>query len=368
MTIPEPTSLYPNNGLEFSELVSQLRSSAGIYLLALTDAEPHLAWSPNLPRRLKRVCSSGLRPRLARIDCWETGSKLESSLLMYALARRFFPLDYERRLRLRIPWFLCARDNDGYPRLALTHRVARGDLSLWGPFPTRDAAEYYQEEVLRLHQIRRCTDTLRPSPEHPGCIYGEMNQCVRPCQCAVSQQEYAAEFARVTDFVASNGKAALSTLTAARAAASEEMDFEQAAQIHKRIDQIKTAVAAREDFISEIGSFHGVALTAGATAGEVRLWPVFAAIWQHPITLDVSLHQAESKSLDSELKLRLSAAWEARSADGDPFESLSLFLRWYRSSWRDGTWVGFASLGAVNYRRLVREISKLAREPRQGTA
>lgn len=363
MTIPQPISLQPGDP-EFGDRISALQNSPGIYLLALSGAEPHLAWSANLSRRLKRVFSSSLGQRLERIDCWQTGSKLESSLLLYALARQLFPVDYEKRLRLRLPWFLCVRDSDGFARLAVTHRKGRGDTALWGPFPSRDAAEYYQEEVLRLHQVRRCTEPLHPSPEHPGCIYGEMNQCIRPCQCAVSPEEYAAEFHRASDFITTNGKAVLSTLTAARTAASEQMDFEQAAHIHKRLEQVKAAIAARDEFIAEVGSFHGIAVTPGSSAAEVRLWPVFEAIWQEPVLLDVTSRQAESKSLDAELKNRLTAAWAARSTDGDQFEHLSVFLRWFRSSWRDGSWLGFASLDTLNYRRLVRDISKLAREPR----
>jgi hypothetical protein len=287
---------------------------------------------------------------------------------MYHLARGLFPADYERRLRLRLPWFVGINDSDGFPRLVITNRRRRGSGAfLLGPFPSRDAAEYYQEEVLRLFQVRRCAEPLLPSSEHPGCIYGEMNQCMRPCQCAVSRDEYATEFGRLSEFLKTNGKVILSGLSAARASASQNMEFEQAAHIHKRIEQVKTAVAARDEFISEVADFNGVAITAGAAAGEVRLWPMLAGLWQEPIVLDVSSRQAESKSMDADLKERLTAASAAGSEDGDPFEHLSLFLRWYRSSWRDGAWVGFTSVSSLNYRRLVREISKLAKESVQNS-
>lgn len=372
LNIPSPISVVVGDA-DFVHQLARLPQVAGLYRLVIAGASPHLAWSANLSRRLKRIflakadsepAKVRLQLPLERVDCWPTHSKLESSLLMYHLGRHLFPADYERRLRLRLPWFVGVSDNDGFPRLMVTNRRRRPRSSLWGPFPSRDAAEYYQEEVLRLYQIRRCTEPLSPAPDHQGCIYGEMNQCIRPCQCAVTADEYAAEFSRVADFLKTNGKSVLSTLSAARASASESMEFEQAAHIHKRIEQVKTAIAAREAFIAELAEFHGIAVTGGCSSGEVRLWPMLEGIWQEPIALDVSAQQSESKSLDADLKERITNAVASRSAEGDPFEHLSLFLRWYRSSWRDGAWLGFASLSSLNYRRLVREVSKLANEPR----
>ena len=56
-------------------------------------------------------------------------------------------------------------------------------------------------------------------------MYGEMNLCMRPCQLAVSREEYATEVARVRDFLATNGHHQLAVLMAARDRASEETDF-----------------------------------------------------------------------------------------------------------------------------------------------
>lgn len=388
LKILPPITLNPREP-EFAGQVSTLPQTSGLYCLRVAGGEPHLAWSANLRRRLTRLFlksakgtpdtmpvlreflrnngshSSEPADRLLHLDCvecWPTSSKLESSLLMYELARTFFPGDYERRLRLRLPWFVGIQDSDGFPRLMVTNRRGRRTNTLWGPFPSRESAEYYEQEVLRLYQVRRCIEPLRPSPEHPGCIYGEMNQCVRPCQCAVTLEEYAAEFGRVSDFLKSNGKATLSSLTAARASASENMEFERAAQIHKRMEQVKTAAAARDEVVAELGSLHGIAITRGPSSSEVRLWPMLEGHWQEPITIDVSAQQAQPRSMDADLKERLTNAAATSSTDGDPFEHLSLFLRWYRSSWRDGEWVQFPSLDSLNYRRLVREVSKLAKE------
>src|SRR5690349_4125413 len=144
-----------------------------------------------------------LRTNLHAVECWPTGSKLETSLIMYRLTKTYFPSDYLFRLRLRMPWLVGIAEADPFPRLAVGNRIPRSRAAQFGPFPNRDVAQYYQEQVLGLFQIRRCTEVLSPAAEHPGCIYGEMNQCLRPCQCAVTTQEYGSEVRRVSDFLSS---------------------------------------------------------------------------------------------------------------------------------------------------------------------
>ena len=58
-------------------------------------------------------------------------------------------------------------------------------------------------------QMRRCQEDLAPSPAHPGCIYGEMGMCLRPCQQVVGPAEYAHEVARVVEFLRTDGRSLL---------------------------------------------------------------------------------------------------------------------------------------------------------------
>lgn len=363
MKIPEPLRLkLPAPDLTGE--IAALPAGSGVYALTLEDRAPHLSWSANLRRRLLRLLASAgvgqaLRDRAASIDCWATGSKLETSLLMYQLAKRHFPADYLARLRLRMPWFVRLKD-DPFPRLVVVNQITRKGDPVYGPFPSRDAAQRYEQELLGLFQIRRCTETLAPHPGHPGCIYGEIGQCSRPCQEAVTPVEYAGEVQRVAEFLSTNGKSTVAALSQAREAACERTEFEQAADIHKKIERVKAAASLRDDAITEIHNFHGVALTRGVQPFEFRLWPMLAGLWQEPLLLNVAPDQARGKSLDHEVRERLSESIANPRRDGRPGEELALFRRWYFSSWRDGQWFPFRSLEDLNYRRLVREISKMA--------
>jgi hypothetical protein len=301
--------------------------------------------------------------KATEVACWPAGSRLEASLLLYQLTRQNFPGEYIKRLRLRLPWFLALLGKDPFPRLEIINRPTRKHSSAYGPFFSRDLAQRYEQELSGLFQIRRCAETLEPAPDHPGCIYGEMNQCLRPCQCAATEEEYANEVRRLDDFLATKGKTAAAALATARERASSEMDFEQAAQLHKRMEKITAAVACRDSAIAPYDKFNGLALTRGWSEGECRLWPIMNGYWQKPVVFHFSTFEPGARSLDRELRETLSQALaQPPDETGSRVEHLAVFARWYYSSWRDGHWFPFVKLEDLNYRKLVREISNLSRE------
>ncbi len=351
------------------EQISALPPSSGIYVLQAPQKPAHLSWCPNLRKRITRLLDPSytllrtVQASLARIECWPTNSKLESMLLMHRLAKQHFPHNYMEKTRLRLPTFLSLLDGSGFPRLAAIREPSRKEAqsAVWGPFPSRHAAELYEEEVSGLFQLRRCIEVLVPYPEHPGCIYGEMNQCLRPCQVGVSKEEYSSEATRVREFLETNGKTTVTALSEARSRACEETDFEGAAQIHKRLERVGAAIAARDPVVEELHHFNGVALTNGSTAEEWKLWPMHAARWQPPVLLHVGMTGARSKPLDVEIRERLSERFAQPSEEGKQAEDLAIFSRWYFSSWRQGEWFAFRDLKNLNYRKLVRELSKMAK-------
>lgn len=348
-----------------------LTAGLGVYLLESGQAHAHLGWSANLRRRLTRLLgpstggSQGLLERvrnsIASVKCWPTASTLENALLLYELARLHHRTDYLKRLRLRLPWFVGLTGSDPFPRLRVMNRIPERGGPLFGPFPSRNAAQLYEQETLSFFQLRRCTERLSPHRDHPGCIYGEMNQCLRPCQSAVTGEEYASEAGRVLEFLSSNGNSTVAVLATARDRACEEMDFEGAGYIHKRIERIQAMAGLRDDVVRDAREFKGIALTADVDPECFRLWPMVQGLWHEPIVLNFDIANNGAKSLDECLRERLSIAINSIEIGRKRTEDLAIFARWYFSSSRDGQWFAFTNLAELNYRRLVREISKLAK-------
>jgi excinuclease UvrABC nuclease subunit len=241
------------------------------------EAEPYLTRAADLRRRITRILAPpdsqskrlNLRTRVARIDYTVTGSEFESTLTLYHASAAVFGLaEARRRLRLHTPFFLRFTAENAYPRVYSTNRLSRRALAhTYGPFPSRAAADRYCDTVLDLFKLRRCTEDLAPYPEHPGCVYQEMNKCLAPCNQACTPAgaaAYAAEAAAVEAFFDTHGESMLAQLTADREQASADLDFERAAQLHAQFLRVKSAAALADPLVQPIPNLRAVIVQAAS--------------------------------------------------------------------------------------------------------
>ncbi len=333
-----------------------------VFLLWASEGAPYLARTALLRRRLKRLISErdrisrvlNLRGVVERIEYWLTGSQLESAMIHLELARRYFPEDWPRITRLRPPSLVRVTMDNPFPRTMITTKLGRGVY--YGPFASRAAAERFEAGVLDLFQVRRCEENLAPSPEHPGCIYGEMNRCLRPCQQAVSMDEYRGEVLRVEQFLRTQGASLLESTEAARDRASAEMQFEEAERLHQRTLRIGEVRGLAGDLAGVVDELCGVAVTPSAEEDAVELWFLTGGSFSEPVRLELSETAGAGQSMDHRLR-ELVTHVVARNAPN--MEHLAILMRWQGSSWRDGEWIGFESMEKIPYRRVVNAIGRV---------
>lgn len=339
-----------------------------VFLLWASEGSPYLARTALLRRRLKRLLSErertsrvlNLRGVVERIEYWTAGSQLESSLLYLELAQRHYPDDWRKMTRLRPPAFVRLTVDNAFPRTMVTTRLGRGVF--YGPFPSRAAAERFDEGLLDLFQIRRCEENLSPSPEHPGCIYGEMNRCLRPCQQVVSIDEYKSESARVEQFLRTSGESLRELTGEARDRASMEMQFEEAERLHQRVERIVQVQAAGGELARTLDRLAGVAVLPSRTPDALDLFFLIRGCWRKQVRLALSEVMGAGQSMDRRLREIVSAiASLSGEADGAPnLEHLSILNRWYGSSWRDGEWIPIEWPAKIPYRKLVNAIARVS--------
>ena len=197
-----------------------------------------------------------------------TGSDFESSLCLYQASLRAFGERAQKRLRLRPPAFLRMSVDNPYPRVYATSKISKTAANaLFGPFPSRAAAERYADEMLNLFLLRRCTEELNPDPAFPGCVYSEMKMCLAPCYKGCSDERYQQESADVFAFLSTRGASMLSRLEGERNAASEAMEFERAAAIHQRMQKVQSVAHLASEAVHPAG---GTQRHPGAAVGGAR--------------------------------------------------------------------------------------------------
>jgi len=331
------------------------------------EARPYLSTTSRLRRRLRRLLAAdagaskrlNLRGIASRVDYRRTASKLETSLVFYELARRHFPADYERMVRLRVPPFVKVLLANEFPRTVITTRLSASGAFQFGPFRTRASAERFEQEVLDLFQVRRCQEDLVPSPTHPGCIYGEMMRCLRPCQQVVTPEEYRSEVDRLVEFLTSGGASQLHSIAAARDRFSEEMQFEEARRQHERYQRVEQVVRLRDELATGLDHLCGVAVLPSADPATVALRFFLQGVWlpEQPFSL---AQGGEMIPLDRRLRELAGTLQALRAGLKERQEHVAILARWYYSSWRDGEWISFPELAELPYRRVVRAISHVA--------
>jgi excinuclease ABC subunit C len=260
-----------------SETLRRIPALPGIFALhgpSTADgapAQPYLTRAADLRRRVTLMLAPpdsqskrlNLRDRVARIEYTVTGSEFESTLCLYHASATIFGFEEaRRRLRLGTPFFLRFTTENAYPRVYSTNRLSKRALTnFYGPFPSRAAADRYCDAVLDLFKLRRCYEDLVPYPEHPGCVYGEMNKCLAPCNQACKPEgaaAYAAEAAAVKRFFDTRGESMIVDLGLERETASNALDFERAAELHAQWHKVKAAQSLADELVQPIPNLRAV--------------------------------------------------------------------------------------------------------------
>lgn len=358
-----------------AEIFDSVPAAAAVFLLRGPEAgsEPYVSKTANLRRRLVRLLGAteertrrlNLRQRVSRIEYTLTGSDFESGFLLYQLLRSAFPRTYSTRLRLRPAPLVKLHLENEYPRASITTRLGRlGGRSLYyGPFPSRAAAEKFANDSLDFFKMRRCVDDLHPDPAFPGCIYSEMKMCLAPCFKGCTDEEYAAEVARVLSYFESRGQSLARELAAQREQASAGLEFEDAAAAHARLEKLTPVLSQMPEIVQRLDRLSGLVIQRAAEENAVALFQVQAGVISGPVAFAVqptAEQAAKSRSMESRVLQALAASPAAGDVSvAERMEHMAILKRWYYRSSRAGEIFFADHKGALPMRRVVRGIGRV---------
>ena len=332
-------------------------------------AEPFLIRTQNLQRRLERLLgpadpaskrlnlrgfASGIRYRL-------TGSRFEQTLTFYQQARQRFPKRYRNLMRLRPPTVLKVNLPNAYPRCYVTRKIlldadgrpAGG--SYYGPFPSRRAAEAFAERILDFFKVRRCQIKIRRDPTFPGCIYSEMKMCLAPCFSGCTKEEYDVEVNRLVEFLETSGGSLRIAFEQERERASEQLDFERARTMHKRVERLDEVLRGRPEITRRIQDLRAVILQRAAEEQTIGVFAVDGGRLAEPSFVRFGEIASQPGSAEQIFRDYLESA--PHVANGDLAEDVSLVSRWFYSKPREGEI--FFREKDWPYRRILRACSRL---------
>jgi len=374
-----------NAGLEFQPerdeaFFALMPERAAVCLILSRDskAEPYLIRTADLRRRLQRLLGPSepsnrrlnLREFADRVRYRETGSPFEQALTYYQNAKLLFPKRYAQLMRLRPAPVLKINLRNAYPRCFVTRRILVNEQgrpaagAYYGPFRSRRSAEAFAESVLNFFKVRRCQIKIRRDPDYPGCMYSEMKMCLAPCFAGCSKEEYDTEVDRLVQFMSTAGDSLRETLEVERGAASEQLDFEKAAAIHRKIEKLDDALRGQPDLVRRIENLDAVLLQRAAESQSVVLFAIRGGRLAEPFWLHfgdtgkpASAEETVRDYLEGVANVPETTNPNTRQSAAELSEHLALLSRWFFSNPREGEI--FFREKDWPYRRILRACSRL---------
>lgn len=358
-----------------AEVFASVPAAPSVFLLRGEDsqAEPYISKTANLRKRLQRLLGPveertkklNLRDRVRSVEFSPTGSDFESGFLLYRVLRETFPKTYQNRLRFRFAPLVKMHLENEYPRASVTTRLGRvnGPALYYGPFVSRVAAEKFMNDSLDFFKMRRCVDDLHPDPKFPGCIYSEMKMCLAPCFKGCSDQEYAAEVQRVQTYFDSGGESLMREFAAQREAASANLEFEDAAAIHARVEKLKPVVSQLAEIVHRIDQLAALMIQPSHIPGSVAFFRIECGRISGPVAFNIQpAEHAKSQSMEGRIQELLQSLPPDKAKSAlENMEHLALLKRWFYRGSRMGEIFFADGKCELPMRRIVRGISRVFR-------
>jgi excinuclease ABC subunit C len=236
-------------GVDLREQIDRFPHAPGVYLMQ--DAQGKIVYvgkAKNLRNRVRQYFSHSGDPRyhirlgllsVAAIDFLVTHTEKEALILENTLIKKHRPRfnialrDDKNHIHLRLD------PQQRYPRLTVVRRPGKDKAHYFGPYASSQAVKETLRILYRAFPIRSCTDAIFNSRTRP-CLYYEIGQCVAPCVPGHTTEDVYAELVRqVVLHLKGRSDEIVKTLKAQISAASEDLRFEEAARLYKRLQAVE---------------------------------------------------------------------------------------------------------------------------------
>lgn len=190
-----------------------------------------------LSYRIKRMVS-----QIRAISYEVTNTETEALLLEAHLVKLHKPM-FNILLKddKSFPYIFFDEKHD-YPRVTRYRGKKNEKGEYFGPYSSVSALKQAISEIQKIFLIRPCTDSYFASRARP-CIQYDIKRCSAPCVGKISVKDYTSQVQLAKDFLLGKNTVVQDKLVLQMEEASNNLDFEKAAQIRDKLKAIATIKA-----------------------------------------------------------------------------------------------------------------------------
>ena len=264
---------------DFEEELKKLPGKPGVYIMHDSkDAIIYVGKAVSLKNRVRSYfrASTKKTPKIqkmvsliARFEYIVTDSELEALVLENNLIKEHSP-KYNTMLKDDKTYpYIKVTISEPFPRILFARQMKKDRSKYFGPYTSAAAVKDTIELMNKLYKLRTCNRSL-PQDIKKGrpCLNYHIKQCFGPCQGYISEDEYRTQVNKAMEFLNGNYGPILKELEEKMYAASEALEFEEAAKIK---ELLYNSIEAHKVADVEVGSFlsSGVDSSFIATASNV---------------------------------------------------------------------------------------------------
>lgn len=224
--------------------LSLLPARPGCYLMKDINSKIiYVGKAKNLKNRVRSYFKSSHEGKTERLvseirdfETIITSNDKEAFLLEITLIQKHQPY-YNIKLKRGTGYPYIKITNERDPKMEITGQVKKDGAYYFGPYPNVWAASNTLNFLQKVYPLRRCQGHLgRP------CLYYHMGQCLGACFQEVPEEKYNQQIEKIKKFLGGNVGEIKSKLEQRMEKASDDLEFERAAELRDQIKYIETTV------------------------------------------------------------------------------------------------------------------------------
>ena len=135
--------------------------------------------------------------------------------------------------------YIMVTVTEDFPRVVKTRIMEKNGNKYFGPYSDAGAVNQIVDLLSDIYALKRCSAKVFPAGHRP-CLNYHIRQCKGVCTGKVTKEEYAESIDKVLNFLGGKDKPLLRSLEEKMMAASERMEYEEAARYRDYILSVKT--------------------------------------------------------------------------------------------------------------------------------
>lgn len=194
--------------------------------------------SRNMPPKVRSMVAN-----IAEFEYITVGSEMEALILECNLIKKHRP-KYNVLLRDDKTYPYIKITNEDYPRVIKTRIIKKDGGKYYGPYSDVGAVNKIVDLLNGSFALKRCSAVAFPAGFRP-CLNYHINQCRGICNGDVNRKAYAEAIEGAREFLNGKNKKIIARLQSQMMAASENLNFEEAAVFRDYIEAAKALSATQ---------------------------------------------------------------------------------------------------------------------------